>query len=814
MRGWAIVAAVLAACGGDPDGGPLDAGLDASGDDAGFDVAEPEPPVAPEAPAATEPPRMTPCPAGWREVVDPDAAEVVTCDPWPASGPEDCAAGEAHFPGGAGCERIGAVCPEGDYADGIVEGPDVLHVLAGADPGGDGTLGAPFATIGEAIAAAPDGALIALSKGTFDEVVTVDRPLTLQGACVAETIVAPSVASETEAVLTLTGDGATVRDLQVAAARLGVVVEAADGVRMESVLVAGAQVAGVRVDAAAVLAATDLVVRDTGARPSDGMNGYGLEVIGGGRADLARAAFERNTTIGITVDGVGAELSASDLVVRDTLSRPSDLLYGSGVGVRFGARVALTRAALEHNRGNAMAVRDEETVLQATDVIARDTQTQELDGIFGGGLEVWRGARAELTRVTLERNHTLAIHAYQAGTEVIATDLVVVDTLARAIDGRGGEGLEIDEGVHAELTRAAFGRNRSEGLDIRGAGTVLVATDVAVRDMRTREDMTSGVGLVISGGARAELLRGLFERGRYAGLLVMEPGSTLAATDLHVEGTRAQEDDGLLGCGLWASGETSVQLTRAAFVDNEVAGIYANHGAVLVAEDLAIRDTRAQETDGGFGNGLLLESGATVELHRAALERNRFIGIQVGGAVLTAEDVVIRDTLSRSSDGAAGYGLAAAAGGVAELTRAAIEGNRGVGVLSSLGIGAFDRAQVTLTDAVVAGTLEKACAEDGCVGLGIGLGAREGAIVATRFRVSDNALCGVQVTGLGVLDLHEGEISRNPIGANVQVDSFDLSRIEDDVRYLDNERNLDSSVLAVPDVVDDLDLEPEPLPDP
>lgn len=49
------------------------------------------------------------------------------------------------------------------------------------------------------------------------------------------------------------------------------------------------------------------------------------------------------------------------------------------------------------------------------------------------------------------------------------------------------------------------------------------------------------------------------------------------------------------------------------------------------------------------------------------------------------------------------------------------------------------------------------------------------------------------------MDLSEGEIAFNGIGANVQTEGFDARRLSENVRYHDNGANLDASELLVPD---------------
>ena len=57
---------------------------------------------------------------------------------------------------------------------------------------------------------------------------------------------------------------------------------------------------------------------------------------------------------------------------------------------------------------------------------------------------------------------------------------------------------------------------------------------------------------------------------------------------------------------------------------------------------------------------------------------------------------------------------------------------------------------------------------------------------------------GAQLAEDGVMDLSDGVISGHPIGVNVQVDGFDLDRLQTRVDYEDNVTNLDSTALPVP----------------
>jgi hypothetical protein len=81
----------------------------------------------------------------------------------------------------------------------------------------------------------------------------------------------------------------------------------------------------------------------------------------------------------------------------------------------------------------------------------------------------------------------------------------------------------------------------------------------------------------------------------------------------------------------------------------------------------------------------------------------------------------------------------------------------------------------------------------------IGLSSNDGASLTTsRFEVTNAGDCGVQVTEDAGLDLRDGVIAANSIGACVQQDGYDLSRLSTNVRYSDNGTSLDATMLPIP----------------
>lgn len=180
-----------------------------------------------DAAAARSPVVLTPCRAGWREVLDPDG--VLRCEPWPESGRrDDCPFGETHLPGTPGCARIGPECPADGWPADLPTDRPIVYVDDEALVGGDGSRERPLRTIGEAQMWTPRGGVIAVRTGRYDEAfsgLAMDGSpyggvglfgQDVIGACVEGTRVTSSAASEVRALFSL-DQGSTVRNVGIEA---------------------------------------------------------------------------------------------------------------------------------------------------------------------------------------------------------------------------------------------------------------------------------------------------------------------------------------------------------------------------------------------------------------------------------------------------------------------------------------------------------------------------------------------------------------------------------------------------------------------
>ncbi len=403
---------------------------------------------------------------------------------------------------------------------------------------------APWPTIGQAVsAAAPDG-LIAVAAGTYAEKVVIhNKPVRLWGVCPEQVTIEATGSSANycplAAVCILTdADGTEIGGIALRSAGTGITMSGSRDVLIDRVRVHDN--ANFGIDASSELGPTSLVVRDT--------------------------LIERNNFIGLFLAGAEATVSAS--VVRTTLPRLSDQMFGRGISMQL---------------------------------FCLDTPT---------GLECdpWAWAKASITRSLIEQNHDYGLLA--AGSEVTLDSTVVRGTLPRASDqtrGRGVSvelscvntptGLQCDPSLRATatLTRSLIEQNHEVGLFVGSSDAVVDTTVVRATHPRPADGL-SGAGIRIQVGcvetpegvqcdpamqATASVTRSLIEQNHEIGLAVIGSIVTLDATV--VRDTWPAAADGLYGDGVSIvrrAAASSTAITNTLIADSSRAGL-ATFGAFV-----------------------------------------------------------------------------------------------------------------------------------------------------------------------------------------------------------------------------------------
>lgn len=461
----------------------------------------------------------------------------------------------------------------------------------------------------------------------------------------------------------------------------------------------------------------DVVVRDTQSRASDGQWGVGLSLQSDVQAEAHRVALEGNRGFGVLLTRE-SRLVLEDAVVRNTESLEASQAFGRGLNLQSGASAEVRGAVFERNRELGVFAAGSMTELVLNNVVVRDTRSRASDRLSGSGLNVGFGARAKVRRAVFEGNRSVQILTEGAETTLILDDALVRDAQGRALDQRFGVGLSVESGSWAEVRRSVFAHNLDIGVFVGGAESALVAEDILVEDTRSSSfDNADGRGLNVESGGRAVVKRARFERNRVVGVLVVDEGSELVVENAVIRDTESRAADGTLGNGLGIQLGARAQVRRVVLAGNRSVGVQAfGPGSELLLEDALIRDTRSQASDGQGGRGLVVDAAARATVRRVLMERNRDVAVFAGGAdtELSMEDAVVRDTLGAAADQRGGRGLSVGSGAQAQVSRAVFERNRDVGLLVSR-----SGSRLSGEDIIVQDTRELAA--NGLFGRGVGL---------------------------------------------------------------------------------------------
>lgn len=430
--------------------------------------------------------------------------ELVECDPWPPGGRLECGADEAHFPGRDTCTRIGPECP----ADGVPVDlpPGAIHVRAGAS-GGDGSLGAPFGTIADALGVAGPDAVLALASGSYPEMTSLrDASVTLVGACMDTVIETPP---GTPAFYS-NGSSLTLRNLRVHGGQFGFLVQAT-AITLEQVIIEDLTDTAIAASNESTVNARDLVIRRNGNdafflfRTDATFERVVLEDIDGVAFGVRRGTV---TAREVAVDGLtGSTAGFVNLIGEETFftleqasltSDPLHSLFALGSSMRLvdvvitgppgapswpdqliilataGATLELERVTLIRGGGLGLGIGDPGTRASITDFLIRDLL------VGGHAFEVGTGAIVELERVWIERSGSLGMLLFGSGTEVTATDLNVRGSRPDGI-GLWGRGIGVQEGASLTARRVEIVGNHELSVTVASPGTRVTLSDVSIR---------------------------------------------------------------------------------------------------------------------------------------------------------------------------------------------------------------------------------------------------------------------------------------------------------------------------------------------
>jgi hypothetical protein len=290
--------------------------------------------------------------------------------------PAPCPRGQLAVPGDTAC-RAPAACGSGTWvempADAAVEYVDPSHLGAS-----DGSEGAPWTTLADALEAAQPGGVIALAAGSYPAPV-VSKPLAIRGRCPELVEIAGGIISSFTILssasgthiqgVALAGAGLVVlgRDVRLEQSWIhdtvepGVFAQPGSSVAISASLIEGARDLGiVAVDAEMIVEGS--AIRDT---VFAGWGG-GLVAQGQSKVTLRRSVVERTSSVGIFASG--SILTVDAAVVRDTARGMNDLARGMSAhdDLETGARstVTLTGSVFERNLDAGLVIEASDALVE------------------------------------------------------------------------------------------------------------------------------------------------------------------------------------------------------------------------------------------------------------------------------------------------------------------------------------------------------------------------------------------------------------------------------------------------------------------
>jgi hypothetical protein len=644
------------------------------------------------------------------------------------------------------CQPVAAIAcpgdglwPAGDQIRAAAGGstqPIIFVSPTGAATGDGATTALPVnLTQGLATAAGLGGGILALAQGSYTAapiLIQGDSQIALVGACAAQTVLQPSAASETAALVQLATQ-ATLAELTITGNSPGIALQSS-GTHVHNVEVRGAVNFGVSLtEGDADL--TKVSISGTRATAANA-GGFGLSVTAG-NALLTDVALVGNHGAGINVSGALAGVTGTGVVVLDTLASTSGT--GPGASVAAGAELLLTQAVLANNRDAGVLAQGAGTNLSLTDTFINGTQSATAGSLSGAAVFVSAGAQVTTSHL-LATNNLLGVRVAGADSAADLADSIIADPSAPGNNANANAGVGVlgETGPTIGLKGIALLRNRS--------GVVLQAGELTMADAV----IAGSTGPALSATGDATITETTLADN--AGGASFTGGGQLDLSDLRVIDTRKVGSDPASALSIDGGNGTVARLVLAR---NAEYGVYVS-GALtnLDFSDVRISDTRSV-TDAGkavHGIGFVVTDPAgapQIGVTRGIISQSREYGVLVNGPgpQVFLTDVSVTGTEAVDAPARSGAILfvnpapaTQAAEGLLTLERTRLDDNVDSGA-SVTGPG----IELDLTDVIITNTKPLPSGEAGA-----GLLAQNGAVLdGTRVQLANNAHTGVSVEGAG-----------------------------------------------------------------
>ena len=621
--------------------------------------------------------------------------------------------------------------------------------------GATGTKGAPFASIGAAMASAAPGARVILASGVYDEPLLITKDdLEVVGSCasavhITGTYKLASFGQNVGAYVHATG--VLIRNLTVDSAGIGLLVDEDSDLELDRVRVVDAVGTGVLVNGpGSALTASRLVVEGTHATPA-GALGRGLEV-SYAAVVVSDSVIRDNVDVGALVGLPGTSLTLARTLVEGTAADATTGFFGRGLSIQGAAQVTLVDSAVVGNRDAAIGIFGPGSHVTVQRTVLADTLARLADQADGEGLRVGDSATASVQRSVILRNHTGGVVVEGFGASAQVVESLIAESAPRPSDQALGRGVIVAGGAEVTVQGCAILDNHEAGIDVSDPGTALTAQDNTIADTVTSPALDVGFGVIVRSGATATLARNAIVRSLSAGVEVAQSGSSATLTDNLVAGTRPAPTS-VLGAGISVSQGASASATGNAVVDTEGVGVLLlspgtllDATANLVAGSVSADPLDEEELSGGVS----VSTGAHATLAGNTIRDNQMFGVNVAGSgsLVSATANLVAGTRTVQLESWTGFGVWAIGAGEILLAGNAIVDNESYGVFASGSVVDASGNLIEGTRMVDAGYVAAA---------GI-YGIDQASISLSSNLVDDNDMAGVMVTDPGTTLTSAGDL--------------------------------------------------------
>jgi hypothetical protein len=542
------------------------------------------------------------------------------CEPVRAA---KCAGATIEVLGSAACEPID------DCARAFPPSEATLFVSAStADADVDATH---FKSVAQALAVAPEGAVIAVDSGVYNENIAPTKPVSVVGRCAEQVVfqgpATVKVGLYLEDVHDVALSHVTLRGFSSA---IGVTGAASVRNAIEAVVVEDSPRAGALIAKGAKLAIRRSVIRNTFARDVDNQ-ASGILVEDGSDLLLEDSVVAESDFVNVAIAGGTAHVVRSILRDARLLDHgPSAGTAAMGLFVSETSSVVVEDSDVDHNASEGILVTGPEAKCVVRGSVVRRTRRDRRG--YGRGIEAGKGSHLTVDEVTAAENEDYEILVTEKG----EAELTHIATTGRSGANAAGVsiGIMVSDGAHAKASSVAIFEPRYAGLTAQLGGWLEV-TDALVRDPKPTGDagLAGAMGATVTGPtSKLALEQTTVERGTLMGMLVQ--AGTASFHQVLVSDTMARNGEG--GRGVAVQDGAHLDMTESAIVSSLEAGIVVfDEGTTLSMKDSSIL-AAGQSGPTAIGHGLILTGGTQAELAGTTIHGSKgsaLVAVEAGGFI-------------------------------------------------------------------------------------------------------------------------------------------------------------------------------------